>query len=203
MVGDEGDGKLRPSDGWSHRIVGSPAGSIAVLEGRTHDVLEPHGVPPPPVSFPPASFPQPTFWLLCYLGCFTIPAAYGRCRAAMDEGTEAALRFVARLLVTGSRASLALAGGVGVVLLAALPLNLVLRATLAAVAAFGVLLWQSEALQQAKAGMYGGGAGGAGGVGGAGRAYLVQEEAKGQGGGGGGSGGGAGLRVPLSHMHRE
>ncbi|PNW75934.1 hypothetical protein CHLRE_12g554300v5 [Chlamydomonas reinhardtii] len=146
---------------------------------------------------------QPTFWLLCYLGCFTIPAAYGRCRAAMDEGTEAALRFVARLLVTGSRASLALAGGVGVVLLAALPLNLVLRATLAAVAAFGVLLWQSEALQQAKAGMYGGGAGGAGGVGGAGRAYLVQEEAKGQGGGGGGSGGGAGLRVPLSHMHRE
>ncbi|KAG2446609.1 hypothetical protein HYH02_008594 [Chlamydomonas schloesseri] len=147
---------------------------------------------------------QPTFWLLCYVGCFTIPAAYGRCRAAMDEGTEAALRFVVRLLVTGSRASLAMAGGVGVVLLAALPLNLVLRATLAAVAAFGVLLWQSEALVLAKSGMQGGAAGGVGEagsgqpVGPAGRAYLVQEEAK-----GGAGGGGVGQRVPLSHVHRE
>ncbi|KAG2430554.1 hypothetical protein HXX76_010073 [Chlamydomonas incerta] len=148
---------------------------------------------------------QPTFWLLCYVGCFTIPAAYGRCRAAMDEVTETVLRFVARLLVNGSRASLAMAGGVGVVLLAALPLNFVLRATIAAIAAFGVLLWQSEALQLAKADMQGGGAGagwggeGAGqAVGAAGRAYLLQEEAKGQGGGGG-----MGQRVPLSHVHRE
>ncbi|GFR51309.1 hypothetical protein Agub_g13673 [Astrephomene gubernaculifera] len=88
---------------------------------------------------------QPTFWLLCYVATFTIPAAYARCHDAMDAGVEAALRFVVRILVSGSRLALLSAAGVAALLVAVLPYNFVLRATLAGGAAFGVLLWQSEA----------------------------------------------------------
>ncbi|EFJ49820.1 hypothetical protein VOLCADRAFT_89673 [Volvox carteri f. nagariensis] len=87
---------------------------------------------------------QPTFWLLCYVAAFTIPAAYYRCRHAMDAGVEAALRFVVRVLVSGTRVALVSAAGVAVVLVVVLPLNFVLRMSLATGAAFAVLLWQSE-----------------------------------------------------------
>ncbi|GIL74003.1 hypothetical protein Vretifemale_4077 [Volvox reticuliferus] len=97
---------------------------------------------------------QPTFWLLCYIAVFIIPAAYYRCRNAMDAGVEAALRFTVRVLMSGSRTALLTSAGVALVLLVALPLNFVLRATLAAGSAFGVLLWQSEMGRRG----YGGGA---------------------------------------------
>ncbi|KXZ49512.1 hypothetical protein GPECTOR_21g738 [Gonium pectorale] len=87
---------------------------------------------------------QPTFWLLCYLVAFTVPAAYARCRRAMDAGVESALRFVVRVLMGGSRTALLGAGAAAAVLLAVLPMNIVLRASLAGAGAFGVLLWQSE-----------------------------------------------------------
>ncbi|GLI61416.1 hypothetical protein VaNZ11_003772 [Volvox africanus] len=87
---------------------------------------------------------QPMFWLICYIAVFTIPAAYYRCHHAMDAGVEAALRFTVRVLMSGSRTALLTSAGVALVLLVALPLNFVLRASLAAGSAFGVLLWQSE-----------------------------------------------------------
>ncbi|GIL54246.1 hypothetical protein Vafri_9824 [Volvox africanus] len=87
---------------------------------------------------------QPMFWLLCYIAVFTIPAAYYRCHHAMDAGVEAALRFTVRVLMSGSRTALLTSAGVALVLLVALPLNFVIRASLAGGSAFGVLLWQSE-----------------------------------------------------------
>lgn len=85
------------------------------------------------------------FWLLCYVAAFTIPAAYYRCRGAMDAGVEAVLRFVARVLLSCSRIALLSASTVAALLLALLPYNFVLRASLAVTAAFGVLLLQTEA----------------------------------------------------------
>lgn len=88
---------------------------------------------------------QPTFWLLVYGAAFTIPAVYCRSQHAMDAAVDGALRFVARVLVSGSRTSLLSAAAVGGVLVAALPINFVLRASLAGACAFVVLLWQAGA----------------------------------------------------------
>ncbi|KAG2483475.1 hypothetical protein HYH03_017657 [Edaphochlamys debaryana] len=95
-------------------------------------------------------FSQPTFWLLCYVAVFFVPAAYARCREAMDAGVEAALRFVVRLLLQGSRTTLLGALGVGAVLMVALPLNIVLRASIAACGAFAVLLYSDRAAAAAQ-----------------------------------------------------
>ncbi|KAL6747377.1 hypothetical protein V8C86DRAFT_2911463 [Haematococcus lacustris] len=99
---------------------------------------------------------QPAAAALAYSACFTLPVAYARARHVIDTVVEDLLRFITRVMISGDRSSLLLAGVTAGGLLLLAPLALITRTSLALSAGFAVLLWgvfkqqqqQQQQLQQ-------------------------------------------------------
>ncbi len=90
---------------------------------------------------PACPHPQPTFYLLCYLAVFAVPAAYARCGPAMDAAVEGFLRMGLRIMLESQRVALMAAAGAVAAVLSCLPIHIVLRMSVAVAAGFGVLLY--------------------------------------------------------------
>ncbi|KAF5843317.1 hypothetical protein DUNSADRAFT_17894 [Dunaliella salina] len=82
-----------------------------------------------------------TFCGLLYTTVFTLPASYIRCRQVMDGAVETILRFLARLLVSGDRASLLLTTSTLLLVFSTTSFSLVSRVSLALACAMCVLVY--------------------------------------------------------------
>ncbi|CAL5225202.1 g7985 [Coccomyxa viridis] len=84
-------------------------------------------------------------WL--WIALFTLPFMYRACRHALDALVEETLLFVAEVVRGGERTTLSLAGGVLVLLLAAVDASVFARVTIAVAGSGGILIWRARRLR--------------------------------------------------------
>ncbi|CAK0787945.1 hypothetical protein CVIRNUC_011167 [Coccomyxa viridis] len=84
-------------------------------------------------------------WL--WIALFTLPFMYCACRHALDALVEETLLFVAEVVRGGERTTLSLAGGVLVLLLAAVDASVFARVTIAVTGSGAILIWRARRLR--------------------------------------------------------
>ncbi|EIE26867.1 hypothetical protein COCSUDRAFT_59374 [Coccomyxa subellipsoidea C-169] len=90
---------------------------------------------------------QSVLAMYAWIALFCLPYFYRACRHALDALVEETLLFVAEVVRGGERMTLGMAGGVAVLVVAAVDASVFARLTLAAAGAGGVLIWRARRLR--------------------------------------------------------